>query len=405
MISDKLDRLIGWNSWMHSGVQKPRFLLLSTLAIAACGSGEIADTQSFAEMPDFPLSMTIPELEGCFAPVAKIDGPVPLKRVDGAVIRYTPSENETYRLSIGDTDIGDAKLAVTRAYVHFKEAGEQSDGKVGKIVDMSQQTYQQMKDVLPVFVERARGDETVRLLEYTGVAYQSTLAENGNTYALYGVIVWYIAGVDGIHSLTMVNLTPALRKLDGDTALAEYETTFAFSDRGIGFSTANAETFFDAITQATPEIDPENGLVVTHYGPVSCDPITPAFPPSRVESEPMVEPGRAITPATEAPVPAAPEQPPQIAIDKALHQRGEAITFSVSGLPGNNTDWVTLVPKNTAPEEWGSNWFYTQGVAEGDWSFWAPNAPGTYEIRVFFNYPDGGFEVQASTELIIAPAN
>lgn len=123
------------------------------------------------------------------------------------------------------------------------------------------------------------------------------------------------------------------------------------------------------------------------------------------DDEAVIEPKEVATPVAEAPSPAAPIDPPQITIDKTLYQRGEAIAFSVSGLPGNRTDWVTLVPKDASFEEWGSNWLYTQGVTEGEWSFWAPNAPGPYEIRVYFNYPDGGFEVQASTELNVAPAN
>ena len=80
--------------------------------------------------------------------------------------------------------------------------------------------------------------------------------------------------------------------------------------------------------------------------------------------------------------------------DKDLYTAGETVVVFWDGTPGNPTDWINVVPAGAPAEEWGQ-FAYTNGQVFGSYEFHGL-AAGQYEVRVFFNYPDGGFEVQAS---------
>ncbi len=90
---------------------------------------------------------------------------------------------------------------------------------------------------------------------------------------------------------------------------------------------------------------------------------------------------------------------PVVSLAKNTFRPGETVEVTVSGLPGNQADWITLVPEDHPPNKWGE-FKYTQGVTEGTWSFWAPNTPGLYEVRVYFN---NGYEIKARTEIEVLP--
>lgn len=82
----------------------------------------------------------------------------------------------------------------------------------------------------------------------------------------------------------------------------------------------------------------------------------------------------------------------KVIIDRNTYSRSEGITVTWSGLPGNSHDWITLVPVGTSDSTYGE-WFYTDGRRSGSHTF-AAQEPGDYEIRVYFNWPDGGYVVQ-----------
>ena len=82
---------------------------------------------------------------------------------------------------------------------------------------------------------------------------------------------------------------------------------------------------------------------------------------------------------------------------------GQPIEVTVSGLPGNQQDWLTVVEASATEDSFGK-WSYTGGVAEGTWTFRVPR-PGDYEVRVYFDFPAGGYTVQARKALqIVAQA-
>lgn len=82
----------------------------------------------------------------------------------------------------------------------------------------------------------------------------------------------------------------------------------------------------------------------------------------------------------------------KIVIDRNTYSSGEGITVTWSGLPGNSKDWITIVAAGSSDSTYGE-WFYTDGRRSGSHTF-AAQEPGDYEIRVYFNWPDGGYIVQ-----------
>lgn len=77
---------------------------------------------------------------------------------------------------------------------------------------------------------------------------------------------------------------------------------------------------------------------------------------------------------------------------KPLYTMHEQITVKYAGLPGNSQDWITLVSASEPDTTYGE-WFYTQGQRKGEYTF-KPVSPGNYEVRIYFNWPDGGYIVQ-----------
>lgn len=83
---------------------------------------------------------------------------------------------------------------------------------------------------------------------------------------------------------------------------------------------------------------------------------------------------------------------PNVVFNKSGFLSGDTITINYSGMPGNRHDWITLVEASKSDEAWGQ-WFYTQGQQSGQYIF--PGVPaGEYEVRVYYNWPAGGYIVQ-----------
>jgi len=77
---------------------------------------------------------------------------------------------------------------------------------------------------------------------------------------------------------------------------------------------------------------------------------------------------------------------------KPVYSKYEQVTVKYAGLPGNSQDWLTLVSASEPDTTYGE-WFYTQGQRAGSYTF-KPVPPGNYEVRIYFNWPDGGYIVQ-----------
>ena len=72
---------------------------------------------------------------------------------------------------------------------------------------------------------------------------------------------------------------------------------------------------------------------------------------------------------------------------------GEKIVVRFSGMPGNATDWITLVPA-TAPATQYAQWFYLGGRHDGTVEFTGMPL-GNYEVRAYLSWPDGGYNILA----------
>ena len=77
----------------------------------------------------------------------------------------------------------------------------------------------------------------------------------------------------------------------------------------------------------------------------------------------------------------------------------EEIVVHYAGLPGNRQDWITVVPASYADSNY-AQWSYTDAARSGTKVFLGLE-PGEYEVRVFFNWPDGGYTVQSRYPFVV----
>jgi TolB-like protein len=89
----------------------------------------------------------------------------------------------------------------------------------------------------------------------------------------------------------------------------------------------------------------------------------------------------------------------KIYLKKEVSPANENIIIEYSGMPGYQHDWITLVEASKPDTDWG-NWFYTQGQQSGQYIYNGIK-PGTYEIRVYYNWPAGGYAVQNRAKLTV----
>ena len=88
-----------------------------------------------------------------------------------------------------------------------------------------------------------------------------------------------------------------------------------------------------------------------------------------------------------------------IELESDTFRTGEPVVIRVTGLPGNESDWVTLVDSR-ASDGGSMEYVYTEGVTEGTWTFTAP-VPGNYEVRVHIDYYGGDNSVAARKSVTI----
>jgi hypothetical protein len=82
----------------------------------------------------------------------------------------------------------------------------------------------------------------------------------------------------------------------------------------------------------------------------------------------------------------------EVSAAKRVYAPQEPVVVQFFDLPGNPQDWITIVPASALPNTY-QQWFYTQGQKTGEMRF-TGLAPGDYEIRVYYDWPRGGYTVQ-----------
>lgn len=84
----------------------------------------------------------------------------------------------------------------------------------------------------------------------------------------------------------------------------------------------------------------------------------------------------------------------RVVTDKAAYHPGEEVPVRFEYLSGHEQDWLTIVPKGTPADEYGEV-FYTKGANRGVHVFQGLPETGDYEIRVYHDWPLGGYEIKA----------
>lgn len=94
---------------------------------------------------------------------------------------------------------------------------------------------------------------------------------------------------------------------------------------------------------------------------------------------------------------------PDLTLETArqVYRAGETVEVKYAGLPGNQRDWVTVVPLGTPRDQWG-RWTYTDGKTSGSFEV-ADLEPGAYEARLYLDWPRGGFDVVRSWSFSVEP--
>ncbi|MFH1090664.1 MAG: hypothetical protein V1742_03740, partial [Pseudomonadota bacterium] len=80
-----------------------------------------------------------------------------------------------------------------------------------------------------------------------------------------------------------------------------------------------------------------------------------------------------------------------LTVPAAVVPAGQLFTVGWSGTPGNAQDWITVVPAGTPLNQWGA-WTYLKGQTSGVFQV-GGLAPGNYELRLYYDWPKGGFNV------------
>ena len=89
----------------------------------------------------------------------------------------------------------------------------------------------------------------------------------------------------------------------------------------------------------------------------------------------------------------------KIFLSKEVFSASENVVVEYSGMPGYQHDWITLSEASKPDSEWGK-WFYTQGHSAGQYTY-SGLKPGAYEIRVYYNWPAGGYVVQKRVKFTV----
>jgi len=94
---------------------------------------------------------------------------------------------------------------------------------------------------------------------------------------------------------------------------------------------------------------------------------------------------------------------PSLKASQAQYPVDQPVVIEFSELPGNKKDWIVISTPTATAVKPGTNKQYTQGETSGSLNF-GVLPPGVYEARLYFNYPVGGYKVQARAPFVVGDA-
>jgi hypothetical protein len=83
---------------------------------------------------------------------------------------------------------------------------------------------------------------------------------------------------------------------------------------------------------------------------------------------------------------------PLVKTEKDTYKYGEMIKVNFSNSPGNDGDWICIVPVGSPDTEGGDYKNMPKGLGQGFLIF-DPPSPGKYEARAYYNYSRNGYVV------------
>jgi hypothetical protein len=83
---------------------------------------------------------------------------------------------------------------------------------------------------------------------------------------------------------------------------------------------------------------------------------------------------------------------PIVSTSKEIYNYGEMIKVNFSNSPGNDGDWICIVPAGSPDTEGGDYKNMPKGLGQGFLIF-DPPSPGKYEARAYYNYSRNGYVV------------
>ena len=78
--------------------------------------------------------------------------------------------------------------------------------------------------------------------------------------------------------------------------------------------------------------------------------------------------------------------------DKDIYNQGEIIRVNFTNAPGNDSDWICIVPVGSPDTDGGDYKYMPRGLSQGSLIF-NPPSPGEYEVRAYYNYRRNGYVV------------
>jgi hypothetical protein len=79
---------------------------------------------------------------------------------------------------------------------------------------------------------------------------------------------------------------------------------------------------------------------------------------------------------------------------KQNYRVNEPITVSFKDVPATRSDWMTIVPVGSAADYYIES-IYTDNRRSGNITFQGMTSPGNYEVRLYLNWPVGGYNIVA----------
>ena len=231
-------------------------------------------------------------------------------------------------------------------------------------------------------IERSRINKVLdeQNFSLSGAVDANIAAEIGKILAVEGVVI------------SVINVRES--EIDFIARIVQSETAAILASAAATYKTATPFVSDSAEGEQTAEKGTESGgsadTSVPDEMPVREDMSGEPEQKSAAEGKSMPQDARKVKPSEPASIVSGTIT---VTIDKSVYTAGQEIVVKYSGLPGSEYDWITVTESNTPDDSYGE-WYYTDGKTGGTIVFGGVSS-GRYEVRVYLDWPAGGYHVAA----------